>query len=125
MTIQTPKQLNEVEEFNLNYIDINSILNSLEFYKDSDNFIIYNPMTSLSFDVDLSDLPIHEVKDMRKPRWDLVSYQIYGVSEYWYLIAQLNEITDIITQTPSNGDFVYYIEEEYINSILEDIKNNA
>ena len=125
MTIQIPKKFSEVEEFNASLIDEYSILNSLEFYKDSDDFIIYNPLTSLQFNVDLSDLPVYEVKSLSRPRWDLISHQIYGTSQLWYILAQLNEVTNIITDVPSNGEYVYFLESDYINDVLTVIKENA
>ena len=51
--------------------------------------------------------------------WTILSYQIYGTIEYWWILCALNEYNMYYER---EGTSVVYIKEEYLQAILNSIE---
>ena len=53
--------------------------------------------------------------------WTIMSYLIYGVIDYWWILCGLNDSS--IFYAKENTE-IYYIKKEYLNIILQEINAN-
>jgi len=123
MSIDLPKQYINIPELNDKPVPADgSFLLTLRFHREGDRGIIYNPLNSIQFDVDLTDLPTYRVGKVGKVRWDKLAYALYGNSALWYILAQLNEVIDPFSELPERKDLIYYIDPAVMNDIFLQLK---
>jgi hypothetical protein len=56
-------------------------------------------------------LKIYRIQETK--RIDEISYDIYGMVDYWWLICLINDIKDIIFDLPISDEIVYSIANKY------------
>ena len=124
MKLNLPKKYENLPELNdkLNP-DNGSIWNMLNLHYTDNKVIIYNPLTSIQFDVDYSQLQQLSVSRIGIVRWDKLANYIYGESSWWYILAQLNNVIDPFAEIPKTKDLIYYIESEVIGDVFKQIRN--
>jgi len=47
-------------------------------------------------------------------RLDQISYELYGTTEHWWIIALMNDIQDIIFDLPISTEILHLIAKDYI-----------
>ena len=50
--------------------------------------------------------------------WTILSYQLYDTIEYWWILCSINPSSVFYAK---EGETVYFIKPEYLNTILENI----
>ena len=56
--------------------------------------------------------------------WTTISYGIYGTIFLWWMITELNNITNPI-DIPKPGTIIKYIKPEYVKQIVGQINNQS
>lgn len=52
--------------------------------------------------------------------WTVLSYEIYGTIDYWWVLCAINKADDEVFYAPS-GQYVYYIREDALPNLLNQI----
>ena len=102
-----------------------SVWNMLKLHRTDNGFIIYNPLSSIQFDIDYADLPQLKAGKIGIVRWDNLSVYLYDDPSYWYILAQLNNIIDPISEIPDRSDLLYYIKPDVIEEVFREIRNSS
>lgn len=53
--------------------------------------------------------------------WTILSYQIYGTIEYWWVLCALNPASVFYAK---EGEYIHYIKPEYLDIIITSISSN-
>ena len=123
--IDLPKKYENIPELNdkLNPSD-GSLWNMLKLHRTENRVVIYNPLASVQFDIDISEMPQLKAGKVGIVRWDKLAHYLYANSSLWYILAQLNNITDPITELPDRSDLIYYIDPDVIDNVFRQIRNS-
>ena len=54
--------------------------------------------------------------------WTILSYQLYDTIDYWWVLTSINKSSIFYAKT---GDTIYYIKPDYIDEIINLIKDHA
>lgn len=54
--------------------------------------------------------------------WTILSYKLYNTIDYWWVLASINPSSIFYAK---EGDTIYYINSDYIDTILNLIKEHA
>ena len=94
-------------------------------YDEANNRYTYNLNKSIyiqSFDTYAASLyTVYEVKD--RDTWLLISYNVYGTTELWWLVCKTNQIYSPISESPNSGDNLKILSDEIVQTILTQIRN--
>jgi len=121
--INLPKKFEEIPELNDQLTPPDGDLwSTLKLHRTSSGVIIYNPLNSVQFDIDYSEMQQLNVSKVGIIRWDKLSEYLYGEPSWWYILAQLNNVIDPIAELPDRGDLIYYIDQEVINDVFRQIR---
>ena len=123
MSIDLPKKYEEIPELNdrLTPQDGN-LWTTLKLHRTDTGFVIYNPLSSIQFDVDYSDLQQMNTGKVGIVRWDSLAHYLYADSSLWYILAQLNNVIDPIGELPERGDLISYIDREVLEAVFKQIR---
>ena len=96
--------------------------NIFKIYLNEDNKFIYNLKTSVSFPDDIDPAFIDTFKLDRKTSWTIISYNIYGSIFLWWMITELNKISNPVI-IPVLGKNYNFIKPQYIDTVLSQINS--
>ena len=104
---------------NLNNINLYRYENIFKVYQDENTYYFYNILKNINFPNDL-DINLYYTRYIN---FDLplkiISYNIYGTTELWWLILVVNHILNPFIKGIKT---VKIIKKEYLNDILNNIK---
>lgn len=113
----------EVPEYNRDYF-----YNTISYINKNNN-IVENVFDVLSFKfLDLKDylrskpLQLYVIEAGKEFRPDLISYDIYSDTQYWYIICLINDIIDPMEDLVVGTTLIYpelYIIENFYNELLQ------
>lgn len=109
-----------------NYISKFDLANMFNIYDDiklGSNYKTYNLNRSIII-TGLDKIPAVELSTYKVKARDtlnLISYNLYGTIELWWLIAKINNITDA-TMTLEPGWVLYTLNKNTVNQILNALK---
>ena len=96
--------------------------NIFKMYKTELNHYYYNLLTSISLPVELDPDSYYVITFNRKSPWTIISYNVYGTTDLWWLICLVNQITNLI-KINNNLTTLKIIKPEYVRSIITEIQN--
>jgi hypothetical protein len=106
---------------NLPNLGNNRYENIFKLYQNENNQYFYNFKRSISFPDDIDDNLISEFVLDRTVPWTIISYNIYGTIFLWWVITELNKISNPVI-LPKIGTILKYIKPAYIDQILSYIQ---
>lgn len=117
-TIITGKKQNEIAELvDLNRNLYENIFN-VNLIEDSNTYF-YNILNKVIFPEDISDEFIDEVTLMSDKPWTMLSFQLYGTIDLWWVVYLLNK-PDYIFKAQANNTYKF-IKSDYITNVLSQI----
>lgn len=54
--------------------------------------------------------------------WTILSYKLYDTIDYWWVLTSINTSSIFYAK---EGDIIYYIKPDYIETVINLIKDNA
>jgi len=124
--LNLPKRYENIPELNDKFIPADGkVWTFLKLHRTSDGFIIYNPLSSIQFDIDLEQLPQLKAGKVGIVRWERLASYLYNDASLWYILAQLNDVIDPIAEIPERQDLIYYIEQDMLDIALREITINS
>lgn len=117
-TIITGKKQNEIAEL----VDLNRNLYENIFNVnliEGSNTYFYNILNKVIFPEDISDEFIDEVTLMSDKPWTMLSFQLYGTIDLWWVVYLLNK-PDYIFKAQANNTYKF-IKSDYITNVLSQI----
>lgn len=105
-------------------VPLYSPMNNRLIHKNENNEYWMNPVGNINFIGADSEL-LKEYRVVDGDNWPLISHKLYGNTELWWIIAELNSITDAFTQLPEPGGTLKVISVDLVWQILNDVKNNV
>jgi len=97
--------------FNVNLVDNNG-----------KSFYTYNLLNKVIFPETLNSNVIDEITLTSDKPWTMLSFQLYGTIELWWIVYLLNK-PDYIFKAKSNTTYKY-IKSQYMSNVLEQITQN-
>mgnify|MGYP001429592519 CR=1 FL=1 len=92
------------------------------YIDDSNNRLIYNLNTSINFPEEISPDFFDQFTLDRKVPWTTISYNIYSTIHLWWMITELNRVSNPIIM-PKPGTVYKYIKPNKVNLILNQIES--
>ena len=90
--------------------------NIFNVYTDENNMYYYNLLESVSIPtLPQSFFAVYTIQP--KDTWPLISYKAYNTTALWWLILQVNDITNPTTM-PVAGDYIKILNSDYISIII-------
>ena len=86
---------------------------------DGDNFYFYNTLNKVIFPDNISDEVIGEITLQVDKPWTMLSYELYGTIQLWWVVYLLNK-PDYIFKAKASTTYKY-IKPNYLTSILKQI----
>jgi hypothetical protein len=86
------------------------------YYKITDaNFVAKIRNIFYKYELTLKGINLFEYYTITSvKRIDQISYDLYGTTDYWWIIAILNDIIDIIFDLPIQDTYLYKLAREYV-----------
>jgi hypothetical protein len=83
------------------------------------NMYFYNILNKVIFPEDISDEFINEITLMSDKPWTMLSFQLYGTINLWWVVYLLNK-PDYIFKAQANTTYKF-IKSNYITNVLSQI----
>lgn len=104
------------------FLKITDLENMFSIYEKKDGKRMFNLNETLYVVADLDALLQYECKS--EMHWPLISYQIYGTTRLAWLLCKLNDVkAHDIFKTKLPGDKVFYLQQEYVDSLVNSIND--
>lgn len=104
-------------------LKITDFENFFDVYVDKHGNWSYNLNENLYFKFDRNKLKKYTCKHTMF--WPLISYQLYGSTRLAWLLMKINDVDDEKMFEPKYpGDIVYYISNEVVQGIVDNINDN-
>lgn len=87
---------------------------------DNDNYL-YNPASNINF-IGAENANLTTYKVVGGDTWPYISYKIYGNTKLWWILAQLNNISDPFDLEV--GRDLMVLTQEAINLVLQSVNAN-
>lgn len=114
---------NEVNELtSLSTTLYQNIFNVNLLEEDGNNFYFYNLLNKVVFPDNISDEAISEITPMSDKPWTMLSYELYGTIQLWWVVYLLNK-PDYIFKAQANTPYKF-IKPSVISTVLEQIQIN-
>jgi hypothetical protein len=97
--------------------------NIFRLYTTENNQYFYNILQSIYIDGDVDPKKIFYMTVRETLPWSIVSFNAYGTTELWWLIALINNITNPI-KSPDVGRVLKVLRPEYVNDIIGEIQRS-
>lgn len=97
--------------------------NILRMYTTPDNQYYYNLIQSISIDGAIDKTKIFYMPVKQSLPWSVISYNAYGTTELWWLIALINNVNNPVKQ-PDVGSVLQVIRPEFVNAVIDEINKN-
>ena len=85
----------------------------------SDSALMKNIFYVIKFDVSDSAIEYYTINGVK--RLDQISFELYGSTDYWWLIASINNIQDIIFDLPLSEDYIIESSKRKAKKYYDDI----
>lgn len=95
-----------------------NIFNVYTVEKDGKDFYFYNINNKIQLPVVIGSSYIKTIQLDRTLPWTILSHQLYGTMNLWYLIYMLNKRDSKPAFTANLGDTIVYIDPRFINTIV-------
>ena len=89
--------------------------------KEDSTFYFYNILNKVVIPDDLDPIVFDYTRINKQYPWTTISYLIYGTINLWWLILITNKISNPI-QMPDTGTVLKIIKPQYVDTILQNIK---
>jgi len=90
--------------------------NIFNVYTDNDNMYYYNLLETVSLPtLPQSVFSIYTIQP--KDTWPLISYKVYNTTALWWLILQVNNISNP-TVMPDPGTPINILDADYVSTII-------
>ena len=109
---------------NLPILGNNRYENIFKLYVNENDQFCYNLKSSVTFPNDIDEEFIGFFNLDTNAPWTTISYGIYGTIFLWWMITELNNITNPI-DIPKPGTIIKYIKPEYVKQIVGQINNQS
>ena len=90
--------------------------NIFKLYKTSEGQYFYNILSTISFPENLDNNLFYSLSINEKTPWPIISYNVYGTIELWWLLAIINKIKNPL-QLPSAGT-IKVLKAQYVRPVL-------
>jgi hypothetical protein len=117
-TIITGKKQNEIAELADLSRNLYENLFNVNLIEDSNTYF-YNILNKVIFPDDISDELIDEITLMSDKPWTMLSFQLYGTIDLWWVVYLLNK-PDYIFKAQANTTYKF-IKADYITNVLSQI----
>jgi hypothetical protein len=113
-------QVEELEGLSRNLYE--NIFNVGLVNKDVKSFYTYNLLNKVIFPETLDSNIIAEITLTSDKPWTMLSFQLYGTIELWWVVYLLNK-PDYIFKAKANTPYKY-IKSDFISNVLQQITQN-
>ena len=97
--------------------------NIFKIYTTQNNQYYYNLLQSIYIAVDRIDpRALYQYTVKQNLPWSIISFNVYGTIDLWWLIALVNQINNPIRSLDA-GTVLNIIRPEYLNKVLDEINN--
>ena len=94
----------------------------LRMYTTPDNQYYYNLIQSISINGNIDKTKVFYMPVKQSLPWSIISYNAYGTTELWWLIALINNINNPV-KMPEVGTVLKFIRPDYVNGVIDEISN--
>jgi nucleoid-associated protein YgaU len=94
--------------------------NIFNVYTDTDGHYYYNLLQTITLPDNLPDGYFNSYNILHGDTWPYISYKVYNTPNMWWLILQVNNISDP-TQQPTPGAQIKILQMSVVKDILAQI----
>jgi len=98
--------------------------NIFRMYSNETSQYFYNLLRSINAPTEIDEEKLVYYTCKSKLPWPMISYNIYGNIELWWLVCLVNKIDNPI-EVPDDGTVLKAIAPNYVKTVLSEIKNKT
>lgn len=99
--------------------------NFLRLYRNKDNQFFYNILSNtINIDPELDTSVYYEIRVQKSVPWTTLSYNEYRTMHLWWLIMEVNKITDPLSY-PVPGTVLKILYPTYVKTVINNIYNQV
>ncbi len=97
--------------------------NIFRIYQTKNNQYFYNLLQSIYIDGKIDNTKIFYMTVKEQLPWSIISFNAYGTTLLWWLIALVNDIYNPII-SPQAGTVLKVIRPQYLSTVIEEVNRS-